>query len=110
MQGPDRQEVSVRGTCSIDGCTRLRQGRGLCPTHYRRLRIYGDPLVTQRIYGGDGVERFWSKVEKSDGCWLWSGYVNDKGYGTLQLEGKMRRAHVFAFELANGPVPSRHGS
>lgn len=26
-------------------------------------------------------DRFWSKVEKSDGCWLWTASVMSSGYG-----------------------------
>lgn len=30
----------------------------------------------------DQIERFWSRVEKSDGCWLWTaGQKNPEGYG-----------------------------
>jgi hypothetical protein len=31
--------------CSIDGCTGITCGRGLCSTHYQRLRRRGDPLA-----------------------------------------------------------------
>jgi len=34
-------------TCKVDGCLRGKMARGLCPTHYRRLRRYGDPLGTK---------------------------------------------------------------
>lgn len=30
------------------------------------------------------TERFWSKVRKSDGCWIWVGAINpETGYGAL---------------------------
>lgn len=29
-------------TCSIDGCEKPKQARGLCPMHYQRQRIRGD--------------------------------------------------------------------
>lgn len=50
-------------------------------------------------------ERFWSHVEKSDGCWLWIGTVLSGGYGQF-TDGRGRRtsAHRFAYELTNGPV------
>lgn len=49
-------------------------------------------------------EPFWAKVDKSGGptaCWLWQGYINDKGYG---LFGKGVRAHRIAYEHINGPI------
>ena len=40
------------------------------------------------------------------GCWLWTGWVNHKGYGTLDLMGKSVRAHRLSWLLFNGPIPS----
>lgn len=47
-------------------------------------------------------ERFWSKVEKSDGCWQWVGCTQPNGYGQFRRNGRARSAHRTAFELANG--------
>jgi hypothetical protein len=30
--------------CIVPGCDRLPKGNGLCPAHYRKQRLYGDPL------------------------------------------------------------------
>ena len=51
-------------------------------------------------------ERFWAKVEKSDGCWLWVGGKTSAGYGAMAAgpEG-VKLAHVVSWELHNGPVP-----
>lgn len=51
-------------------------------------------------------ERFWEKVQKTDGCWLWTGYLV-KGYGSLKIGSKNTLAHRYSFELANGPIPPR---
>lgn len=32
------------GPCSVEECSRPSRTRGLCSTHYRRYRVYGDPL------------------------------------------------------------------
>lgn len=50
-------------------------------------------------------ERFWAKVERSDGCWNWIGYVERRGYGTYSVGHKCYRAHRLAYESVNGPVP-----
>ena len=34
------------------------------------------------------LSRFWSKVEKSNGCWLWTARINHNGYGTFMLRAK----------------------
>ena len=51
--------------------------------------------------------RFWSKVARNDadGCWLWSAGRDPKGYGQFQHDGRSRRAHRVAYELAVGPIP-----
>jgi hypothetical protein len=50
-------------------------------------------------------ERFWEKVQQSDGCWEWTGWRTPKGYGALSVGGKKVRAHRFAYELCVGPIP-----
>lgn len=50
--------------------------------------------------------RFWAKVEKRLGCWLWTAYVGRNGYGAFQLtSGKPVLAHRYAWELTRGPIP-----
>lgn len=51
-------------------------------------------------------DRFWAKVQKSDGCWLWTGSKYQNGYGRIRVgKGKRALAHRVSWELANGPVP-----
>lgn len=51
------------------------------------------------------LARFWAKVEKSDGCWLWRGARTGKGYGNVKRNGRWYGAHKYAYELEHGPVP-----
>ena len=52
------------------------------------------------------LRRFWGRVDKSQGCWIWTGMRSEKGYGRLISDGKRVRAHRVAWELDNGiPVP-----
>lgn len=54
------------------------------------------------------VERFWSKVDKTDGCWVWPGSKSTAGYGTFHLTGPSRSvvyAHRYAYEAMVGPIP-----
>ncbi len=41
---------------------------------------------------------FWSKVTRpiGEGCWLWTGPTNGKGYGRFSVNGKQVGAHRFA--------------
>lgn len=53
--------------------------------------------------------RFWAKVQKSDGCWLWTGSVR-RGYGQFGVSAtRHTTAHRFSWELHNGPVPKGEG-
>ena len=56
------------------------------------------------------MERFWSKVDKSDGCWQWMGarFQRSSGalsYGMFWLDGKVRPAHRVAWQLVRGLIP-----
>ena len=51
-------------------------------------------------------ERFWAKVEKTETCWLWTGLLDRYGYGRLWLDGKMAKAHRYAYELLVGQIPN----
>lgn len=52
------------------------------------------------------LKRFWSKVIISDDyinqCWIWTGYINN-GYGSVYVNGKQIRAHIFSYQSYNGP-------
>lgn len=49
------------------------------------------------------LERFWTKVNKSNDCWLWTAAIaKTTGYGHFITT----YAHRFAWELANGKIPS----
>ena len=50
-------------------------------------------------------ERFWSNVSKSNGCWLWTGYIHPRyGYGMFNRGHGTRRAHRIAWEYTHGPI------
>lgn len=51
-------------------------------------------------------ERFWKKVKKTRGCWLWTACKHPTGYG-LVAKGPNRcaRAHRVAYEMLVGPIP-----
>jgi hypothetical protein len=50
-------------------------------------------------------ERFWSRVVKTEGCWLWQGSLDTPGYGQFSVDGKGIGAHRFAYELKHGKIP-----
>lgn len=97
--------------CSVDSCARIASVRGWCWTHYDRWRRNGDPLTLgPRGERGDIIkdfeERFWSKVEKTQGCWLWIGNRSRRGgYGKIANREGSTLAHRISYEMAIGPIP-----
>lgn len=54
------------------------------------------------------ADRFWAKVEKTDSCWLWRGFIDKAGYGRIREGGRetpVLYAHRVSLELAGRPVP-----
>lgn len=92
-------------TCSVDGCDRSASTRGWCSPHYKRWLRHGDPLAGRRP---DLPEiRFWSRVDKTDTCWNWTGALFAGGYGQFWMAtaGQSVVAHRFAYEATRGPIP-----
>lgn len=50
------------------------------------------------------MDRFWSKVDKTATCWLWTRGKSD-GYGVFHIKRIPRGAHRVAYELLVGPIP-----
>lgn len=51
-------------------------------------------------------DRFWSKVDKSGDCWLWTGSRFHTGYGMFKLNGKNQYAHRVVLLLEGLDIPS----
>jgi hypothetical protein len=53
------------------------------------------------------AERFWSKVQKGDGCWHWIACTGGGGYGAFTPTGTHRHttAHRVAWRLTYDPIP-----
>jgi hypothetical protein len=51
------------------------------------------------------VARFWAKVKKGTGCWLWTGATSSYGYGKLHIRKSTVDAHRISWEVANGIIP-----
>lgn len=63
------------------------------------IEIY--KYITPRV-----KERFFEKVDRSSGCWVWNGArQKGLGYGAFKLAGKVVPAHRVMFAIANGRDP-----
>lgn len=74
----------------------LERGRRYCsrPCYWESLKI-SEPLA----------DRFWRHIRKSEGCWVWTGAHDQRGYGQMGRDGKTVRSTRVAWELHHGPVP-----
>lgn len=50
-------------------------------------------------------QRFWAKVRKTDGCWLWAASTSFWGYGCFSFRRRFKLAHRVSWELHNGVIP-----
>ena len=100
----------TRRTCDYPGCSHPHEARGLCKAHYSQLRR-GRPLSPVRWRASDAegqplqrADAFWSRVDRGEGCWLWTSKKTPAGYGQFQHEGVIRYAHRVSYEMTNGTL------
>lgn len=66
---------------------------------------HGGPRLPDTVLEDRAEERFWPKVFKTPGCWLWLGCVNSNGYGAFAAVRRQIPAHRYAYEVKVGPIP-----
>lgn len=93
--------------CSVEGCDKASRANTFCNMHNQRMRYTGttDPGPKSHAHVDN---RFWRKVVKADGCWLWTGSKTKQGYGRLQAGGKGSAtisAHRLSYEIHHGDIP-----
>jgi hypothetical protein len=81
----------VEGRCERCGQAFVRKGGG---------RFCGS-LCYHASQGS--ADHFWSRVDRSAECWVWTGGTVGGGYGRFG-RGKVL-AHRHAWEITNGPIP-----
>ena len=64
------------------------------------------PACVRRAQSVPIAERFWTRVAKAEGCWLWQGTTHHSGYGIIGTRaGDPVFAHRLSWELHHGPIP-----
>lgn len=68
-----------------------------------------DDRIALTIQDPAFVARFHERVRKSDGCWLWTGRIDAKGYGSLPIRPAHATAlaHRVAWTIARGQIPAK---
>lgn len=62
------------------------------------------PRLEQLDPTPEEIKRFWSKVDKSGDCWVWTKSHNAQGYGFFCARRKNWMAHRVAYIIANGSL------
>lgn len=52
------------------------------------------------------AERFWEKVAVVGECWEWTASKKPSGYGEFKVDGRLVRAHRFAYEDMVAEIPA----
>ena len=50
------------------------------------------------------LERFESKINKTEDCWIWTASKDSNGYGVFRLDGKLEKAHRVSYTLVFGDI------
>ena len=54
-------------------------------------------------------EDFWQRAyipDNPNGCWMWKGLKQTRGYGVFNYRGQQELAHRMAYRFAYGPIPT----
>lgn len=103
----------MKERCGFADCQGRPKAMGLCNAHYRKWQRsgYADgwPVRTARRRPAESPEAaFLERTEPLlwSGCLIWTGPLNESGYGVISVGGKKVRAHRYAYEREHGPIPA----
>jgi len=85
--------------------------RSLTPRTVEGATMLDEDTILAAIRDPGFIARYWAKVKKSDGCWIWTAGRSPEGYGVIEAGrrgiGKIR-AHRASWIIHNGAVPLLH--
>jgi hypothetical protein len=91
--------------CGCGAATSLAKVTNAKHGHVKGQPVRFLPGHGRRKEAQDVSSRFFQRVDKTDGCWLWTGRKNTKGYGRLTIDGRTTGAHRWSYEYHVGPIP-----
>lgn len=112
-------------TCCVEGCNRRIDARGMCSTHYARVRSRGttDKWIRPRKPSAPRLNawrlRELLRYDPQQGAFQWitdhassragttAGRVYPNGYVTVWIDGRQHRAHRLAWLYVHGAWPTR---
>lgn len=108
-----RPKTKNLGPCSVPGCQKRAERKEMCARHYWAEWKHGDPLWVEKLPTRE--EKIWARVNKNGPvpdfnpelgpCWLWTGNVEDQGYGVFHIGGgKTVKAYRLVYEMTVGEI------
>jgi len=113
LKGKIPKGLVVGHSCNCPPCVNIDHLELQTPLqnmHYKmacgRLRVSDAlPNIWARSMKRTLFDRFWTKVNKTDGCWLWTGGLNKDGYGTFSFYGPIIAVHRIVWMLVKSEIP-----
>lgn len=71
-------------------------------------KVYGKRFCSYSCINVSLEERFWAKVNKTSGCWVWIASKTEFGYGRINLGGRhgyIEKAHRLSWKIHCGNIP-----
>lgn len=99
--------MADKSLCSITDCDKTVYARGLCNSHWYRLKKHGDPLAGKAIPGA--ALRFIHEVvipHSGAECLIWP-FSRSKGYGQVRIGEKLVWAHRYVCTHVRGEPPTK---
>ncbi len=97
-------------SCLIDGCARKPFARGWCGAHWRRWRLYGDPLKGG-TFNGEPMRFYVETVlnHDEDRCLTWPYATDEDGNAKMYVNGKLQYvARLVCLEVRGEPPTPKH--
>jgi hypothetical protein len=98
--------ATIQRQCNDPECDRPLIARGMCSMHYQRWKYHNPRATTPSLKGVPAVERLLSRCIEDNGCWLYTGNLDRKGYVRVRRDrGTKAYGHRIIWEHYNGRWP-----
>lgn len=95
-----------KAICKVLNCPSDASRRGWCNKHYLRWYRHGSPEKVHQEKFSSPEELFRNRTSKEGDCLVWIGATYGDSRGMMRVRGERMLAYRYAWEVANGPIPT----